>query len=295
MATRRCRMGNNPKAVEWLGDQLAADPRFAVGAVHYWHKALFHREPLQAVTDTTGPDAASRLAAYDAQQQEFKEIAARFAANGYKVKDLLVDLILSKQSRRLEQVSAQRAASLVAMGKGHLLSTSRLQRKFMECLDCLTSPSTTRLLARVWRSAALTPIPQNPQVDFTTNQVTTLDVALLTMSLHVMADFGVTPAARCYPAGSYDGHAGYPGGQGQDPGQHRAATTSCGMSESPPQTPVQRTYQLFESVYNDRATARTPDDLPTERRQRRGLCRTYVGHHPDVHGRQSRILDFLIG
>ena len=290
---------NNPKAVEWLGDQLAADPRFAVGAVHYWHKALFHREPLQAVTDTTGPDAASRLAAYDAQQQEFKEIAARFAANGYKVKDLLVDLILSKEARAVgltEQVSAQRAASLVAMGKGHLLSTSRLQRKLLECSDCLTSPSTTRLLARVWRSAALTPIPQNPQVDFTTNQVTTLDVALLTMSLHVDGSRLYGCARLLFPLVAMTDTPATQAGKDKilanivwlhDKLWNERVTTT--------DAEVQRTYQLFESVYNDRATARTPDDLPTERRQRRGLCRTYVGHHPDVHGRQSRILDFLIG
>ncbi len=54
----------------------------------------------------------AELAAYNAQQEEFKEIAARFAAGGYKVKDLLVDLMLSKQARAngiSGTVSAQRA------------------------------------------------------------------------------------------------------------------------------------------------------------------------------------------
>ena len=51
---------------------------------------------LQPVLDPTAPDGAARLAAYNAQQEEFNELAARFAAGGYKVKSLLVDLMLSE-------------------------------------------------------------------------------------------------------------------------------------------------------------------------------------------------------
>ncbi len=84
---------NNPKAAEWLGSKFAADSRFAKGAVGFFYKALFQREVLQPVLDTTGPDAAARLAAYNAQQEEFNELAAQFAADGYKVKALLYALL----------------------------------------------------------------------------------------------------------------------------------------------------------------------------------------------------------
>ena len=71
-----------------------------MGAVGFWYKALFHRERAAAGTRIRpDPMLLRRLAAYNAQQEEFKEIAARFAAGGYKVKDLLVDLMLSKQAR----------------------------------------------------------------------------------------------------------------------------------------------------------------------------------------------------
>ena len=50
------------------------------------YKVLFQREVLQPVLDPTAPDGAARLAAYNAQQEEFNELAARFAAGGYKVK-----------------------------------------------------------------------------------------------------------------------------------------------------------------------------------------------------------------
>ena len=63
------------------------------------YKVLFQREVLQPVLDPTAPDGAARLAAYNAQQEEFNELAARFAAGGYKVKPLLVDLMLSKEAR----------------------------------------------------------------------------------------------------------------------------------------------------------------------------------------------------
>ena len=47
---------DNPKAAEWLGAQFAADSRFAKGAVGFLYKALFQREVLQPVLDTTAPD-----------------------------------------------------------------------------------------------------------------------------------------------------------------------------------------------------------------------------------------------
>jgi len=253
---------NNPKAVEWLGDQLAADPRFAVGAVQYWHRALFHREPLQAVTDTTGPDAASRLAAYDAQQQEFKEIAARFAANGYKVKDLLVDLMLSKEARAVgltEQVSAQRASSLVAVGSGHLLSTQRLQRKFVGVLGLpyagFNNPFAGPGLAYGGFDANTA---KNPQVDFTTNQVTTLDVALLTMSCTwTQADFAKAPGARLLlPLVTMTDTPATQAGKDKIVANIAHLHDKL-WNERVPTTDaeVQRTYQLFEAVWNDRATA----------------------------------------
>lgn len=253
---------NNPKSAEWLGDQLAGDSRFAMGAVHFWHKALFHREPLHAPTDTTGPDAASRLAAYNAQQEEFKEIAARFAASGYKVKDLLVDLMLSKEARAAgvsEPMTAQRASSLAAIGNGHLLSTSRLQRKFVGVLGMgfagFNNPFAGQGLAYGGFDGNQ---QKTPQIDFTTNQVTTLDNALLTNSCTwTAADFAKAPAARLlFPAVTMTDTPATQAGKDKilanivwlhDKLWNQRVTIT--------DAEVQRTYQLLEAVYNDRATA----------------------------------------
>ena len=253
---------NNPKAAEWLGDQLAADPRFAMGAVQFWHKALFHREPLQAVIDTTGPDAAARLVAYNAQQDEFKELAARFAAGGYKVKDLLVDLILSKEGRAngvTAPVSAQRATSLAAIGNGHLLSTSRLNRKFVGLLGSAYAPFNNAFAGPGLAYGAFDGLAQKtPQTNFTTNQVTTLDVALLTSSCTwTQADFAKAPAARLlFPAVAMTDTPATQAGKDKILANivwlHEALWNKRVTSTD---ADVQRTYQLFEAVYNDRANA----------------------------------------
>ena len=250
---------NNPKAAEWLGDQVAADPRFAMGAVHFWHKALFHREPLQAVVDSTGPDAAARLAAYNGQQDEFKELAARFAAGGYKVKDLLVDLVLSKEGRAngvTEPVSAQRATSLAAIGNGHLLSTSRLNRKFVGLLGSAYAPFNNPFAGPGLAYGAFDGLAQKtPQTNFTTNQVTTLDVALLTSSCTwTQADFAKAPAARLLlPAVAM---TDTPATQ---VGKDKILANIVYLHEhlwnkrvTSTDADVQRTYQLLEAVYNDR-------------------------------------------
>ena len=76
---------DNPFAAEWLGQQFAADsasPRVR------W-ASLQGAVPTRGAAAGTGSDRTGwccRLAAYNAQQEEFNELAARFAAGGYKVK-----------------------------------------------------------------------------------------------------------------------------------------------------------------------------------------------------------------
>ena len=253
---------DNPRAVEWLGDQMAADARFATGAVGFFHKVLFHRDPLQAPVDATGPDADARLAAYNAQQEEFKEIAARFKASGYKVKDLLVDLMLSKEARASglsEAVSAQRAASLGALGSGHLLSTSRLNNKFIGVLGSGYVGFNNPFAGPGLAYGAFDGVQQKtPQTDFTTNQVTTLDGALLRNSCRWTAeDFAKAPAARLLFS-----NVTMTDTPATQAGKDKVLANIVYLHEhlwnqrvTTTDTEVQRTLQLLEAVYNDRMTA----------------------------------------
>ncbi|MEP6608169.1 MAG: hypothetical protein ABJA83_05770, partial [Burkholderiaceae bacterium] len=253
---------NNPNAAEWLGQQMASDSRFASGGVNFWHRAVFHRERLQAPTDTTGPEAAGRLAAYNAQAEEFKDIAARFAANGYKVKDLLVDLILSKEARAnglTAPASAQRASQLVAIGQGNLLSSSRLNRKYTGLLG---SPYVA--FNNPFAGAALTfsdfdaNVRRLPAQDFTTNQVSVTDGAAVRNSCRwAMADFGKPMADRLlFPQVSM---ADTPANKaGSDKILANIVTLfdrlwNQRVTTTDPE--VQRMYQMLVDIYNDRANA----------------------------------------
>ena len=128
----------NPTALQWLGGKVAADQRFPIGAVHFWYRVVFNREPLKAPIDQTAVGYAEQLAGYNAQMDEFKEIASRFAmdrGNGaYNVKDLLVDLVTSKwytaEKVAASATAAQRAV-LKEVGGQPLLNAAALQRKLV--------------------------------------------------------------------------------------------------------------------------------------------------------------------
>ena len=125
----------NKTALQWLGQQVATDSRFALGAVHFWYQGLFGREALKAPQDSTAPQFATQLAAYNSQNDEFKTIAARFAAGQghgtYNVRDLLVDLMMSSWSRAEKVADAGTASKgeLSDIGTVTMLSPSQLNRK----------------------------------------------------------------------------------------------------------------------------------------------------------------------
>jgi PKD domain len=125
----------NTTALQWLGAQVAADQRYPLGAVHFWYRAVFGRDPLKAPLDTSTPENASRLAAFDAQNAVFQDIANRFRTNrgygAFNVKDLLVDLVTSPWARAESAtgVTAARAIELGDLGSFNMLNPVHLNRK----------------------------------------------------------------------------------------------------------------------------------------------------------------------
>ncbi|HKO69073.1 MAG TPA: hypothetical protein VJU53_14835 [Burkholderiaceae bacterium] len=274
---------NNPNAAEWLGAQFAADSRFAKGSVGFFYKALFQRDVLQPVVDTTAPDAAARLAAYNAQQEEFNEIAERFKAGGYKVKDLLVDLMLSKQARAngiSGTVSAQRASALANIGASNLLSASRLQRKFVGLVGSahagFNNPfagpalSYSEFDGGVSRNTVAT--------HFTSSQVSAIDGAAVQNACRwVAADFAkpVTTRLLFREVAMTDTPA-------NQAGTDKILANIVYMFDhlwnqrvTSTDAEVQRMYKLLVDVYNDRATA-SPRPL---------TCQLNAGNDPTGMGR----------
>ena len=127
----------NKTALQWMGGQVAADQRYALGAVYFWYEGLFGREPLAQPLDSTSPQYAGLMAAYIAQHDELLAIAARFKSDqgkgAYNVKDLLVDLVTSKWGRaeRVAATSAARDVELKDAGSSTMLSPAALQRKLV--------------------------------------------------------------------------------------------------------------------------------------------------------------------
>lgn len=127
----------NRTALQWTGGQVAADQRFALGAVYFWYEGLFGREPLRQPTDNTLPQFAGLSAAFTAQNDELQAVAARFKTDqgrgAYNVKDLLVDLLMTKWGRaeRVASSNATRDVELKDIGSLTMLSPSQLQRKLV--------------------------------------------------------------------------------------------------------------------------------------------------------------------
>jgi len=127
----------NQTALQFLGQQVVADPRFALGAVHFWYEGLFGREPLRMPQDATSPQYAGLSAAYTAQNDELQAVAARFKSDqghgAYNVKDLLVDLMTSRWGRaeRVANANPARALELHDIGSVTMLPPSQLQRKLV--------------------------------------------------------------------------------------------------------------------------------------------------------------------
>lgn len=80
--------------ITWLASQIVKDPRFARNAVAFWYKNLTGNDILK---DPNTSDAHYResLAAKIEQNTFFDDEGTAFAANGFKTREMIKDLILS--------------------------------------------------------------------------------------------------------------------------------------------------------------------------------------------------------
>ncbi len=255
----------NKTALQWLGNQVATDSRFTKGAVQFWYLGLFGREPMKVPTDPTSPSYASLLSAYNAQQEEFNEIATRFATdrgNGaYNAKDLLVDLAVSRWFRadKATGLNAGRSLELSDVGSLNLLTPGQLQRKLVALVGSgyagFNNPLTGEALNygnfngndRIVRAK-----------DYTMMQTTTMDRLTASRSCTlVQADLAKPVASRLlFPLATLADTPATPAGADAIV-QNIRHLHKWLLKEDLPSTDaeIQRTYQLFNDVWADRATA----------------------------------------
>ena len=120
-------------SLQWLGEQIVADPRFAPATVRFWWPAIYGSEPLVAPTNPSALDYQGQLNAFNAQEIEIGEIARRFELSGYNARSLFADMVMSRWYRHSEVTDPamveSRLTELAAVGSGRLLTPEELDAK----------------------------------------------------------------------------------------------------------------------------------------------------------------------
>ncbi len=250
----------NATALQWLGQQVAADARFAIGAVHFWYEAVFGREPLKAPLDNNSPEAAAQRAAYNAQHQEFLEIAARFRAGGYRVKDLLADLVTSRwfRAERASGLNASRAAELADVGSLNLLTPTQLNLKLEGLVGQPWVEFNNPYAGLALNYGDFNAIDRVSRAkSYTMMQAVTIDRLAATRSCALtQADFAKPAATRLlFPNVTLNDTPATPAGRDAIVANVRHLHKWLWKEDAPAtDAEVQRTVKLFEDVWADRAT-----------------------------------------
>ena len=121
------------RALQWLGERTARDPRFATAMVqHAWY-LLSGRHALSPPEDIEDPLHASKSRASAEQRREFEAIAQRFTEGGFDLKLVICALAESPFYRADGLAAAEktpaRQAELDDLGVVRLLAPEQLERK----------------------------------------------------------------------------------------------------------------------------------------------------------------------
>jgi hypothetical protein len=121
------------RSLQWLGQETAKDPRFAIAMVEHVYYFLFGRKVLQAPQDIEDPLFTPKRRTYLEQRQEIRAIADRFAKSGFNLKGVFKAWAASPFYRvdGLTEAprSAARRAELDDVGITRMLTPEQLERK----------------------------------------------------------------------------------------------------------------------------------------------------------------------
>ena len=124
-------------SLQWLAQQIVADPRFAEATVKFWWPAIMGSDVAEAPEDASDADFEGQLLAFNAQDAEVKRLASGFrdgfpgSPYTYNLKDLLVEIVLSEWFRADAVTDADpvRRVALHDAGARRLLTPEELARK----------------------------------------------------------------------------------------------------------------------------------------------------------------------
>lgn len=121
------------RALQWLGERTAQDPRFATTMVEHVYYVLTGRKVLLPPKEFDDPLYAAKRRAYQEQRCQIEAIAARFAAANFNLKSVFRDWAISDFYRAdglaTAAESPERRAELDDLGLVRLLAPEQLERK----------------------------------------------------------------------------------------------------------------------------------------------------------------------
>jgi hypothetical protein len=119
--------------LQWLGERIAKDPRFAVAMVEHVNYVLTGRKILLPPKELDDPLFSAKRRAYQEQRREIERIAGRFAQASFNLKNVFKDWVVSDFYRADGLSTAagdpQRLAELDDLGLVRMLAPEQLERK----------------------------------------------------------------------------------------------------------------------------------------------------------------------
>jgi hypothetical protein len=121
------------RALQWLGERTAKDPRFAVAMVEHAYYLLHGRKVLLPPKDLEDRLYTAKHRAYQAQRKQTEAIATRFAQTGFNFKEVIKDWVASEFYRADGLATAaanpSRRAELDDLGLVRMLAPEQVERK----------------------------------------------------------------------------------------------------------------------------------------------------------------------
>lgn len=114
--------------LQWLAHKIVEDERFITGTVKFWYPAIFGEKMLNPPQLNSDAGFNEITQVYLHQQEQLNFWATNFATN-LNLKDLLVDMLMSKEYRALQV--ADGTNEFYNVGKGTLLTPEQLNRKML--------------------------------------------------------------------------------------------------------------------------------------------------------------------
>jgi hypothetical protein len=116
----------NTNSISWLAEGAIQDPRFSLAMVRNVIEGFTGLEMLEA--SLVAGDAAQE-AAYSGMLEFIDDVSWLFIANGYNIKDVVEEVVMSRYFRTAHATSQTSEGDLVLAGTAHMLTPEELSRK----------------------------------------------------------------------------------------------------------------------------------------------------------------------